>query len=107
VANTRHQVLRHRAGSRTGTGVRPATQTVNVGKIPFDSVPDYFKYPATMNLGEVLAVAANSKGHVLLLNHPGSGTSGPLYGNATTQLLEFDEAGKFVREVGHGVYGLG
>src|SRR5204863_8109817 len=68
---------------------------------------DYFKYPATMKLGEVLAVATNSKGHVLMLNHPGSSTSGPLYGNATTQLLEFDETGKFVREVGHGVYGLG
>ena len=82
-------------------------QPINVPKIPFESVPDYFKYPATMNLGEVLAVAVNSKGHVLMLNHPGSGTSGPLYGNASTQLLEFDEAGKFLREVGRGVYGLG
>src|SRR5712691_6245488 len=82
-------------------------QSVTVPKIPFESVPDYFKYPATMNLGEVLAVAVNSKGHVLMLNHPGSATSGPLYGNATTQLLEFDETGKFLREVGHGVYGLG
>ena len=80
---------------------------VNPPRIPFDSVPDYFKYPATMNLGEVLGVAVNSKGHVLILNHPGSATSGPLYGNATTQLLEFDETGKFVREVGQGVYGLG
>ena len=42
-----------------------------------------------------------------MLNHPGSATSGPLYGNATTQLLEFDETGKFVREVGKNVYGLG
>ena len=82
-------------------------QTVTVPRIPFESVPDYFKYPATMNLGEVLAVATNSKGRVLMLNHPGSGTSGPLYGNASTQLLEFDETGKFVREIGRGVYGLG
>jgi hypothetical protein len=79
----------------------------NVPLIPFDSVPDYLKYPATMNLGEVLGVAVNSKGRVLVLNHPGSSTSGPLYGNATTQLLEFDETGKFVREIGRGVYGLG
>jgi hypothetical protein len=82
-------------------------EPLNVPKIPFDSMPDYFKYPNTMNLGEVLGVAVNSKGRVLILNHPGSGTSGPLYGNATTQLLEFDEAGKFAREIGHGVYGLG
>src|SRR5437762_13740535 len=89
-----------------GVSAQPA-QSLDVPKIPFDSVPDYFKYPATMNLGEVLAVAVNSKGHVLVLNHPGSATSGPLYGNAATQLLEFDETGKSVREVGHGVYGLG
>jgi hypothetical protein len=92
-------------GEAALSGQQP--QTVTVPKIPFESVPDYFKYPATMNLGEVLAVATNSKGHVLMLNHPGSSTSGPLYGNATTQLLEFDETGKFMREVGRGVYGLG
>jgi len=98
------------AVSRTPGGARLSAQqppTVTVPRIPFESVPDYFKYPPTMNLGEVLAVAVNSKGHVLMLNHPGSATSGPLYGNATTQLLEFDETGKFLREVGHGVYGLG
>jgi sugar lactone lactonase YvrE len=60
-----------------------------------------------MNLGEVLSVAVNSKGHVVVVNHPGSATTGPLYGEASTQLLEFDESGKFVREIGHGVYGLG
>ena len=79
----------------------------NVPTIPFDSVPNPLKYSADMNLGEVLGVAVNSKGHVMVLNHPGSATSGPIYGNATTQLLEFDENGKFVREVGRGVYGLG
>lgn len=78
-----------------------------VPKLAFESVPDYLKYPATMNLGEVLSVAVNSKGHLVLINHPGSSTSGPLYGEASTQLLEFDETGKFVREIGHGVYGLG
>jgi hypothetical protein len=77
-------------------------QNTNVPRIPFESVPEYFKYSAQMNLGEVLGVAVNSKGRVVILNHPGSATSGPLYGNATTQLLEFDEAGKFAREIGHG-----
>src|SRR5207244_3039881 len=49
----------------------------------------------------------NSKGHIVVLNHPGSAASGPLYGNSSTQLLLFDQAGKFVREIGKGVYGLG
>ena len=60
-----------------------------------------------MNLGEILGVAENSKGHLVVLNHPGTATSGPLYGNATTQLLEFDDRGNFIREIGKGVYGLG
>ena len=76
-------------------------------EIPFVSVPDYLKYSPDMNLGETLAVAENSKGHVIVLNHPGSATTGPLYGNATTQILEFDDQGHFVREIGQGVYGLG
>lgn len=82
-------------------------QNLNVPEIPFVSVPDYLKYSPQMNLGEVLAVAVDSKGHLMVLNHPGTATSGPLYGNATTQLLEFDQHGNFVREIGQGVYGLG
>jgi len=62
-------------------------QNTGVPRIPFESVPDYFKYSAQMNLGEVLGVAVNSKGRIVILNHPGSATSGPLYGNATTQFL--------------------
>jgi hypothetical protein len=85
----------------------PVLAQQNAPKIPFESVPEPLKYSAQMNLGEVLSVAVNSKGHVLVVNHPGSGTTGPLYGNASTQLLEFDETGKFLREVGRGVYGLG
>ena len=76
-------------------------------EIPFVSVPNYLKYSPEMNLGEVLAVAENSKGHLIVLNHPGTAKSGPLYGNATTQILEFDGQGHFVREIGQGVYGLG
>ena len=76
-------------------------------EIPFVSVPNYLKYSPEMNLGETLAVAENSKGHLLVLNHPGSATTGPLFGNATTQLLEFDDRGHFVREIGQGIYGFG
>ena len=84
-----------------------AQSVVTVPEIPFDSDTNFLKYSPDMNLGEVLAVAVNSKGRIVVLNHPGSSTAGPLYGNASTQLLEFDAAGKFVREVGKNVYGLG
>src|SRR4029077_5000731 len=82
----------------------PQPSSTNVPKIPFDTSTDFLKYSPDMNLGEVLGVAVNSKGRIVVLNHPGSATSGPLYGNASTQLLEFDQAGKFVREIGKGVY---
>jgi len=76
-------------------------------QISFDSDPNFLKVDYKMNLGEVLGVAVNSRGTIVVLNHPGSATNGPIYGNATTQLLEFDPNGKFVREIGHAVYGLG
>jgi hypothetical protein len=85
----------------------PAATQQPAPEISFESVSNYLRYSPEMNLGEVLAVAENSKGHLMVLNHPGTATSGPLFGNATTQLLEFDQFGNFVREIGQGVYGLG
>jgi DNA-binding beta-propeller fold protein YncE len=82
-------------------------QPTGVPILPFTATADFLKYPPDMNLGEVLGVAVNSKGTLVVLNHPGSATTGPLYGNATTQILEFDRTGRFVREIGRGVYGLG
>ena len=87
--------------------VVPVATQQSAPELPFESVPDYLKYSPEMNLGETLAVAENSKGHIIVLNHPGTATTGPLYGNATTNLLEFDDSGQFVREIGRGVYGLG
>jgi DNA-binding beta-propeller fold protein YncE len=79
----------------------------DVPTIPFESDANFFKITPDQNFGEVLAIAINSKGNIVVLNHPGTATSGPLYGNATTQLWEFDSNGRFVREIGKGVYGLG
>lgn len=79
----------------------------NVPRLNVEASTDFFKISPDQNFGEVLGVAVNSKGNVVVLNHPGSATSGPLYGNATTQLWEFDNTGKFLREIGKGVYGLG
>lgn len=106
----RHPVEAQRGGPQ-GAPTPPPNQNVpivdNVPEIPFDVVPNFFKITPDMNFGEVLAVAVNSKGNIVVLNHPGTATSGPLYGNATTQLWEFDATGKFLREIGKGVYGLG
>ena len=73
-------------------------------EIPFDSVPDYFKYPSEMNLGEMSGVAVNSRGHVFMLSR--SNISGPAFGALATQVLEFDDKGNYVREIGKGLYGF-
>src|SRR4029077_10863391 len=59
-------------------------------QLPLRLVENFFHYPATYVLGEVIGVAVNSKGHIFLLNrgyHP---------------LLEFDAEGAFVRSMGEG-----
>jgi hypothetical protein len=87
----------------------PITTPVDNSRAPivaFDAT-EFGKLKPGQNFGEVLGIAVNSKGHAVVLNHPGTSTTGPLYGNATTELWEFDAAGNFVREIGHGVYGLG
>ena len=71
-------------------------------EIPFDSVPDFFKLPDNMYFGEVAGIAVNSRKHVFVLSR--GNTNGPAYGAAATQLLEFDQNGKFVREIGKNLY---
>src|SRR5471030_506051 len=71
-------------------------------EIAFDSTPDFFKLPDGIFFGEVSGIAVNSKKHVFVLSR--GNTSGPAYGAAATQLLEFDAGGKFVREIGKNLY---
>jgi hypothetical protein len=58
--------------------------------------------PAGWNFGEASGVAVDSKGDVYVFSR--GDTSGPAYGAAAAQLLEFDKNGKFMREIGHGLY---
>ncbi|HET9833688.1 MAG TPA: hypothetical protein VFP91_18330, partial [Vicinamibacterales bacterium] len=74
-----------------------------VPEIPFDSVPNAVKLPPDMNFGEDAGVAVNSKGHVFVYTRSNSAT-GSAYGGAASQLFEFDQNGKFVREIGKGLY---
>jgi DNA-binding beta-propeller fold protein YncE len=74
-----------------------------VPEIPFDSAPNFLKLPADMNLGEASGVAVNSKGEVAVFTRSNS-ASGPAYGATASQVLLFDKTGKFLREVGKGLY---
>src|SRR5262245_65370059 len=74
-----------------------------VPEIPFDSTPNFLKLPADMNLGEASGVAVNSKGEVAVFTRSNS-ASGPAYGATASQVLLFDKSGKFLREIGKGLY---
>jgi hypothetical protein len=67
----------------------------NVPEIPYESVPNFLKLPAGLYLGESVAVATNSKGHVFVYHR-----------SANTRLFEFDQNGTYVREIGEGLYGF-
>ena len=81
----------------------PAWAQDAVPQIPYESVPNFLRMPTDIHLGEATGVAVNSKGHVFVYSRSGS-SLGPAYGNAASQLLEFDGNGKFVREIGKNLY---
>ncbi|MHB8285279.1 MAG: peptidyl-alpha-hydroxyglycine alpha-amidating lyase family protein [Caulobacteraceae bacterium] len=72
-------------------------------EIPYHSVPNPLTLPEGMNFGEASGVAVNSHGHVFVFSRGGN-PGGPAFGATEAQLLEFDADGKFVREIGHGLY---
>jgi DNA-binding beta-propeller fold protein YncE len=82
--------------------LRVQAQTITVPQIRYESVPDFLKLPVDLYLGEVTGVAVNSKGHLFVLSR--GNTTGPAYGAAAAQLLEFDADGRFIREIGHNLY---
>ena len=71
-------------------------------EIRFDSVPNFIKLPPDRYLGEVAGIALNSHKHIFVLSR--GNTTGPAYGAAAAQLLEFDPNGNFQREIGHNLY---
>jgi len=80
-----------------------------VPEIPFDSAPNFLKLPEHIHLGEAAGVATNSKGNLFVYTRTGtSSTAGGsrLFTHGGSRLLEFERTGKFVREIGQGVYGF-
>src|SRR6478752_2244284 len=81
----------------------PFAAQEKVPELAFDSVPDFPKLPDGMNFGEVPGVAVDSKGNVYVFTRSNS-ASGPAYAPTAAQLLEFAPDGKFLREIGKGLY---
>src|SRR6266576_1927593 len=82
----------------------------NVPEIAYDANADLLKLPDNIHMGEAAGVATNSKGNIFVYTRTGAahatlGTSRTFY-KAGSRLLQFDPTGKFVREIGVGVYGF-
>ena len=111
----------HLTSSRIGRGVGASVVAAaialgmslsaqSVPEIAFDANIDLLKLPDNVHLGEVAGVATNSKGHIFVYTRTGApnatvGTSRTFF-KAGSKLFEFDQTGKFVREIGQGLYGL-
>ena len=80
----------------------PVRAQESVPEIHFRSAPNLLKMPDNLYLGEASGVAVNSKGHIFVLSR--GNTTGPAYGAAAAQLLEFLPNGVFLREIGHNLY---
>jgi DNA-binding beta-propeller fold protein YncE len=79
-------------------------------EITYDANADFLTLPANTYLGEVAGVASNSRGHVFVYTRTGHGvaTLGDerTFYHGGSRLFQFDQTGKFVKEIGQGAYGV-
>ena len=79
-------------------------------EIAFDSQPDLLKMPVGIHMGEAAGVATDSRGNIFVYTRTG-GANATIGASRTlahggSRLFEFDRTGKYVREIGQGVYGF-
>jgi DNA-binding beta-propeller fold protein YncE len=95
-----------------GLGFGVVSAQLSIPEIPYDSVPNLLKTPDDITLGEAAGVATNSKGNIWVyarMGHPGVtlGTERTFVrGAGAARLFEFEPNGKFIREIGQGLYGF-
>jgi sugar lactone lactonase YvrE len=88
----------------------PVAAQQNVPEIAFDSAPNALQPAEDAFLGEVGGVATNSRGDIFVYtrtNHPFVTLGGArAFAHGGSQLFQFDRNGRFVREIGHNLYGF-
>jgi hypothetical protein len=82
----------------------------SVAQINYDANADFLTLPTGTYLGEVAGVATNSRGHVFVYTRTGHavatlGDERTFY-HGGSRLFQFDQSGKYVKEIGQGVYGI-
>jgi len=88
----------------------PALAQLSVPEIPYDSAPDFLNTGDNPYLGEAVGVATNSAGHIFVYTRTGSANvslgTNRAFVRPASRLFEYDQTGKFVREIGQGLYGF-
>jgi DNA-binding beta-propeller fold protein YncE len=79
-----------------------------VPELAYDAAIEPLKLPGNLNFGEVAGVATNSKGDVFVYTRTGHptlslGTARP-FAHGGSRMFRFDKTGKYVGEIGQGVY---
>jgi hypothetical protein len=90
-----------------GLGLGASLVAQSVPDLNYDANADILSLPS---YGEVAGVATNSKGHVFVYARTGhaAATLGDerTFYHGGSRLFQFDQAGKFVKEIGQGVYAV-
>jgi DNA-binding beta-propeller fold protein YncE len=79
-------------------------------ELDYDANADFLALPANTHLGEVAGVATNSRGHIFVYTRTGHavatlGDERSFYHNGS-RVFEFDQNGRFVKEIGQGLYAV-
>jgi len=90
------------------------TSTIFLAQAPptiqFDSNPTPLTMPDDIHLGEVAGVATNSRGEILVYTRTGNPTitlgTARAVSHGGGRLFQFDRTGKYMRELGQGLYGF-
>jgi DNA-binding beta-propeller fold protein YncE len=87
-----------------------AVADAQVPEIAFDSAANALNLPDDIYLGEVGGVATNAKGDIFVYTRTGHPTvslgGSRAFAHGGSRLFQFDRTGKFVREIGQGLYGF-
>ena len=80
-----------------------------VPDIPFDANINLVKLPPNLYLGEAAGVATDSKGNIFVYTRTGEDVTmggSRFFSHGGSRLFEFDATGKYLREIGTGIYGF-
>jgi len=88
----------------------PLAAQLVVPELQYDAQVEPLKLPDNLNFGEVAGIATNSKGDVYVYTRTGHptislGTARP-FAHGGSRLFHFDKTGKYLGEIGQGVYGF-